>query len=74
MQVVLLILFANTSAKCNTTEYNTVKRVEQDQEAQKCSYIGPKQAVNSYDLFSAEVRALLCLSVTVEVCVNHAES
>ena len=62
MQVVLLILFANTSAKCNTTEYNKVKHVEQDQEAQKCSYIGPKQAVNSYDvtvddLFSAEVRA-----------------
>jgi len=65
--------------KYTIQEYNTVKHVEQDQEAQKCSYIGPKQVVNRYDftvddLFRAEVRALLCLSVTVEVCVNHAAS
>ena len=26
---------------CNTTEYNMVKYVEQDREAQKCSYLGP---------------------------------
>ena len=37
-------------------------------EAQKCSYLGAKQAVNSEvvainDLFRADVRALLCLLV-----------
>ena len=26
---------------CNTTQHNTVKYVEQDREAQKCSYFGP---------------------------------
>ena len=27
---------------CNTTEYNVVKYVKQDREAQECSYLGPK--------------------------------
>jgi len=27
---------------CNTTEYNMVKYVEQDREAQKCSYLAPR--------------------------------
>ena len=31
---------------CNTTEYKVVKYVEQDKEAQKCSFLGPKQNRN----------------------------
>ena len=52
---------------CNTTEYNVVKYVEQDREAQKCSYLGPKQFCRHF------YRAMLCIRGTshgpVSVCV-----